>query len=69
MTNRLQQILDGCGDGNPVVNISREDAQSVGLEAGQYTAKDLRKALSSAAANQEKAASNEKSATKEKAAK
>lgn len=44
MSDRLQDILAGCGDGNPTVNISAADGEAVGLAAGQYTADELRKA-------------------------
>jgi hypothetical protein len=44
MTPRIKNILDGCGDGNPTVSLSADDAQSIGLEAGSYTADQIRKA-------------------------
>ncbi len=59
MTQRITDILNGCGNGNPTVSLGPADAQSIGLEPGSYEAKAIRKALGEA---EKKATAAEKKA-------
>lgn len=44
MNQRITDLLAGCGDGNPTISLSQADAESIGLQAGQYEANEIRKA-------------------------
>ena len=49
MVDRVKDIAAGLGDGYATATLSAEDAQSVGLEAGVYTGKQMLKALAAPA--------------------
>ena len=49
MSQRVNDILAGLGDGDAAASLGGADAESVGLKPGSYTAKQIRAGLSKSA--------------------